>query len=149
MKHLKACAGKYEIAETLDARGLSVFNSTYGSLNTLLRRFRRSMTTPTTTAATPGGTITTTTTTLSFKTPPQQQTVPETPHTGGSDDTKKSSSSTESKPEPYAHDFVNDFIMNTCVTIGRWTERVPWANPVAKLYIDTQFIPPPSHVHPC
>ena len=81
MKHLKACAGKYEIAETLDAHGLSVFHSTYRSLNTLLRRFRRSKTTTTTTT---GGTTTTTTNPLSFKTPPQQQTVPETPsHTGG------------------------------------------------------------------
>ena|SRR5579859_6949617 len=125
MQLLKDSVGQRQILQMIESRNLSKFTSAYGSLATLLARFRRSSTTHTK---------------IVFKTPPQQQAVPKDPgHTGGSETSRKSSSSTESKPEPYGHEFVNDFVKATCTTIIGWMEDLPWVNPACKLYLNKQF----------
>jgi hypothetical protein len=125
MQVLRDSIGQRKILQMIETCHLSTFTSAYASLATLLARFRRPSTLNTK---------------LVFQTPPQQQTVPSDPaFTGGSQASKKSSSSTESKPEPYGHEFVNDFLRATCTTVVGWLEDLPWVKPVAKLYLNKQF----------
>lgn len=125
MRVLTKAVGRQQISGMIETLELSIFNSAYRSLATLLSRKRRS---------TEHGAI-------AFKTPPQQTTIPEDPNrTRGSHTSGKSSSSTESMPEPNAYNFANEFFTATCTTVGRWMEGLLWVNPVPQLYLEKQYV---------
>jgi len=131
MQLIKDSHGKYQISEMIERCNLSIFNSPYRALDTLLKRFRHPLKSRTT---------------IMFETPPQQQTVPaNSSYTGGSEGSKKSGSSTESKPEPYAHEFVNEFLEATLTTVGRWMEGLPWVKSVARASLSRQSAFPFMH----
>ena len=123
MSIVKRRGANSEALEMLTVLGLRDFAPAYTALGTLLAQLRNS----------------TGTAPVIYSTPPAQTTFPQDPKLSGG--SLESSSSAESKSEPYVNNFASKFLETTFLTIGRWVERLCWANPAANTFLFHQYLP--------